>query len=500
MDDLRLTFLIFGVVAIVAILVHGLWTIRKNANSKRRPNGFRTKPSGTHIGRTDNTDGKSSAGIMPSRSANTEFDEHGVGSVRVLSGVNPIPPIKIDTNPSVDLRSNIKVVNAKEDQDVDDVDLSEPRPVRLDIVQDDSAIARTSAEIEMPKEGKVKLIDDSELDDLSLANSSMDFGSVATPRQPQDEPHISNNNKQSQLYGSVVTQPKPEFLRQKTKLEPALGIPSPPASLLKRQAELNQLSSDLKEVIEPHADNHNLTRPELELVSQAMTNGADSNKPKSDKPTPSFAEKEDEPEPEPKGFAAHARRLVSRRRKSVAERIRKEPKLASDAKPTEDQMRIDFDESPKASTASKEPQKASSQQQEVLVLHVKAADDMPIQGASLLPMLLTLGFKFGEQDIFHRHVNTNGKGQVLFSLANMFKPGHFDIDAMETFTTRGLALFMMLPIDGDPQQVFNMMHNATRKLAEEFNCEILDEKRQPLSKLALQKCSEKIREFERGKQ
>ncbi|MEI8648322.1 cell division protein ZipA [Paraglaciecola sp. Hal342] len=137
------------------------------------------------------------------------------------------------------------------------------------------------------------------------------------------------------------------------------------------------------------------------------------------------------------------------------------------------------------------------QPQEVLVLNVKTADDAPIQGAALLPMLLTLGFKFGDQDIFHRHVNANGKGPVLFSLANMFKPGVFDIDNLENFTTHGITLFMILPIEGDPHQVFNMMHNATRKIADEFNAQILDGRRSMLTKQGLQQYVERIREFER---
>jgi cell division protein ZipA len=138
-----------------------------------------------------------------------------------------------------------------------------------------------------------------------------------------------------------------------------------------------------------------------------------------------------------------------------------------------------------------------SQQTDVLVLNVRASPDNPISGAALLPMLLTLGFKFGDHDIFHRHVNTNGKGPILFSLTNLFKPGVFDIDNMETFSTQGVSLFMMLPIEGEAQQVFNMMHNAARKIAEEFGCKILDGNRVLLSKQSLQQYSERIRDFER---
>ena len=231
---------------------------------------------------------------------------------------------------------------------------------------------------------------------------------------------------------------------------------------------------------------------------------ADINSVAAEEPTKSIPPKVTEPkEPEDKTHATLAEKLslseqarnLVKRKKADTLRKRREPKMA------EDQLRIDFDEDPIAESEPKETTKAkpveAEQLQEVLVLNVKSADDNPIPGSALLPMLLTLGFKFGDQDIFHRHVNSNGKGPVLFSLANMFKPGNFDIDNLENFTTQGISLFMILPIEGDPHQVFNMMHNAARKISEEFSAQIYDGKRALLTKQSLQQYVEKIREFER---
>ena len=189
--------------------------------------------------------------------------------------------------------------------------------------------------------------------------------------------------------------------------------------------------------------------------------------------------------------APEAAPATPKKRSRPASRKRQEPRFGD-----EDQMQIDFDDSVKA-TEAQAAQPAAQVEPEVLILNVRAPEDAPISGAALLPMLLTLGFKFGDQDIFHRHVNSNGKGPVLFSLANMFKPGNFDIDNLETFTTRGVSLFMLLPIEGDPHQVFNMMHNAARKIADEFNAQVLDGRRSVLSKQGLQQYVEKIRDFER---
>lgn len=239
----------------------------------------------------------------------------------------------------------------------------------------------------------------------------------------------------------------------------------------------------------------------VSAVQQPKGHGADTVQAE-DMPEPPSSLLKDEPqivkkEPEKKeGIAEKAKKLVTKNteKKEKRSRIRKEPKIG------EDQIRLDLDESiepaiEESSQTIDEP--AAPVEQEVLVLNIKTPDSNPISGAALLPALLTLGFKFGEQDVFHRHANSNGKGPQLFSLANMFKPGTFDLDNMETFTTQGLSLFMILPIEGDAHQVFNMMHNAARKLADEFGAQVLDSRRSLLTKQSLQQYVEKIREFER---
>lgn len=144
-------------------------------------------------------------------------------------------------------------------------------------------------------------------------------------------------------------------------------------------------------------------------------------------------------------------------------------------------------------TPQKQPD--TEQKQEVLMLFVDKPDGDAIDGAKLLPTLLTLGFKYGEMDFFHRHQDSSGKGEVLFSLANMYNPGTFDIDNMEQLETRGLTIFMTLPNAIEPLQAFNMMHNAAKKIADEFGATVLDDKRRPLDVAIVRSYVEKIRKF-----
>lgn len=134
---------------------------------------------------------------------------------------------------------------------------------------------------------------------------------------------------------------------------------------------------------------------------------------------------------------------------------------------------------------------------EVLILYVLLPEQQELKGQELLAALTMLGFKYGEMDIFHRHQDSAGNGEVLFSLANMFNPGTFDIENMDKLSTRGLSLFMTLPGPGEPLQNFNVMHNAAKKLAEEFGGQVLDGQRSVLTVQTVRHYVERIREFQR---
>ncbi|MCV2883903.1 cell division protein ZipA [Aestuariibacter sp. AA17] len=441
MEELRLSFLVLGGIAIAAILIHGWWSIRKNASKDET--GSRsarleqddapifTKSYEPHIeDEVIDVSSEQTSDLSDSRqhTAAQEFDELGIGEVRVVS--------------------------RSQRDDVLDPDINKAKEPLTDT-----------------------------RDTLSAADESTVL--EACEHQPSQEIDAEPTGA-PKMYASVVTQPKPDFMTPKhgktDNLSQAPDLPEPPISLLK------QNSAEDNTRIEPDFRIDTFSVPDEELEAHADVVDAVS---------------------ERHSFTEQAKNLVKRKKAETQNRKRREPSVR------EDQISIDFDEAEQKMRAGSgddtlrtedrgpdKPKRAPSEAetdvpQEVLVLNVKAAEDNPIQGAALLPMLLTLGFKFGDQDIFHRHVNSNGKGPVLFSLANMFKPGVFDIDNLENFTTQGVSLFMILPIEGDPHQVFNMMHNAARKLADEFSAQVLDGRRSVLTKQGLQQYVEKIREFER---
>lgn len=133
-------------------------------------------------------------------------------------------------------------------------------------------------------------------------------------------------------------------------------------------------------------------------------------------------------------------------------------------------------------------------QDEVITLYVSG----DIQGPLLLETVTELGLKFGDMDIFHRYEQPSGRGPLLFRMANMYNPGTFDLDDIESFRTRGVVLFMALPIKYDGHKAFTMMYNAANKIADAMpRAAVLDHNRNPMTKQSVQHTYQRIREFER---
>lgn len=111
---------------------------------------------------------------------------------------------------------------------------------------------------------------------------------------------------------------------------------------------------------------------------------------------------------------------------------------------------------------------------DVYVINVTSREGSYIYGRELKHALRILGFQFGDMDIYHRHVEVDGTGDVLFSMANMIKPGTFEPSKMDRLMTPGISLFMQLPEPGRAVAHFDLMLKAADKLAYEVDGVLMD--------------------------
>lgn len=160
----------------------------------------------------------------------------------------------------------------------------------------------------------------------------------------------------------------------------------------------------------------------------------------------------------------------------------------------------DYDEEDESELENEE--KAASPQsepEEVLIINIMAQKGDVFNGSDLLDIVLKCGLRYGSMDIFHRYSDTKGEGALLFSMANMVRPGTFDLDAMDEFTTPGVSLFMTLPIDADSIKSFDLMVETAQAISQTLRGELKDEQRSAMTRQTLEHCRQRISDFERKK-
>lgn len=128
----------------------------------------------------------------------------------------------------------------------------------------------------------------------------------------------------------------------------------------------------------------------------------------------------------------------------------------------------------------------------ILTLNIKAPEGEAFAGDALSSLLRDVGMYFGELNIFHYEIEKEGDYFPVFSLASAFEPGYFDMDNIHEYATPGLSLFMEATRQDAPREIFDLMLNTGKVLADKLGGVLCDDQWQPLSLNAIDKYYAKL--------
>jgi cell division protein ZipA len=133
----------------------------------------------------------------------------------------------------------------------------------------------------------------------------------------------------------------------------------------------------------------------------------------------------------------------------------------------------------------------------IVTLFVIAREGGHFNGPDLVVAAEKAGLEFGDMGIYHRLVDGKRELGPIFSVANMLKPGNFDLARLDALHTPGVSFFMTLPAPLPALDAWDAMLPTAQRLAELLDGQVLDEERNALSRQRIAHLRDQLRGWDR---
>lgn len=133
----------------------------------------------------------------------------------------------------------------------------------------------------------------------------------------------------------------------------------------------------------------------------------------------------------------------------------------------------------------------------IVSLFVVARAGEVFHGSDIVVAAEKAGLRFGAMHVFHRLVDGRPDAGPVFSMANMVKPGYFDMGRIGDLTTPGVTFFITLPGPLSALDAWEAMLPAAQRIAELLGGELLDEAHNALGRQRVAGLREELRAWDR---
>lgn len=148
------------------------------------------------------------------------------------------------------------------------------------------------------------------------------------------------------------------------------------------------------------------------------------------------------------------------------------------------------------------PQKTKSEQEapeqqpakKIITLFLHAKDGLQFDWHQIKDAANKAGLEYGDDHLFYRYRRLGSDKRVLFLVANMLKPGVFDVD----MRTSGLVFIMTLPGEMDALDLWDTLFPVAKRMEELLGGTLTDENHSTFSRQRIASMREEMRLFEAG--
>jgi len=153
-----------------------------------------------------------------------------------------------------------------------------------------------------------------------------------------------------------------------------------------------------------------------------------------------------------------------------------------------------------AHAASDLGRRASEEFDKIVTLYLAARAGEKLQGADIVVAAEKAGLVYGHMGVFHRLVESHPERGPVFSVANIMKPGSFDMASIQSLETPAIAFFLTLPAPIAALDAWETMLPTAQRLAELLNGVVLDESRNALGRQRIAHIRDELRAYDRQRE
>jgi len=154
-------------------------------------------------------------------------------------------------------------------------------------------------------------------------------------------------------------------------------------------------------------------------------------------------------------------------------------------------------ELPDGASSSDLGRRASEDFDKIVTLYIAARAGEVLRGPDIVVAAEKTGLTYGHMNVFHRLVEGRPERGPVFSVANIMKPGSFDMATIQALETPAIAFFLTLPAPLPALDGWEMMLPTAQRMAELLDGVVLDESRNALGRQRIQHLRDELRAYDR---
>ncbi|MCW5580160.1 MAG: cell division protein ZipA [Luteimonas sp.] len=133
----------------------------------------------------------------------------------------------------------------------------------------------------------------------------------------------------------------------------------------------------------------------------------------------------------------------------------------------------------------------------IVTLYIAAKAGQVLRGPDIVVAAEKAGLKYGHMNVFHRLVESHPERGPIFSVANIRKPGSFEMSEIQSLETPAIAFFLTLPAPVSALDAWDAMLPAAQRMAELLDGVVLDESRNALGRQRIAGLRDELRAWDR---